>query len=248
MIAAVVIIALILLTLSRVNPGASGATKPGTGENQNTQPPAETGAAIFWQHKTVTGFECVGYCNNVRPGANGNVLHFVNSRIVDFTTEGGILNEPILEIDKFNLHQMEFQAMGGHVLYHLTADGILNGSSGRMLFPGKDALDSLAIRAKLIELLRTRHEQGADSNFWNWLATLPDQIVDWVKEFTTSGHVTFDGGKKLAAGAFTELRRSSNLYQVKGSKWATYWQASPWPVIVELNPQAFYAPALIGER
>jgi len=214
-------------------------TQTGGGGSGSGRTYAGPGACIFWQHKTQAGFECLGYSDEVGPGANGGLVVY-NARIVDMTSPGGIIEVPRLVIEAPTLDKLPAVVVGGHVLYHLTAAGILDDKAGAMMFPGTGAADSAAIRAKVKQVLDGRHQEGAARNFWTWLATLPAQLVDWVQELITTGGITFDSGKGLAAGAFTIPRRVESLYQVNGSKWSTYWQAaSPYAVNIEVDPKAF---------
>ena len=222
--------------------------------------PKTDGECIFWIHKTPAAFECAGYCDHVARTDSPNI-RLSNARILDLSIDPdleknqgkprGIAVERELIIPVNDLHRLSPQPMGGLVLYHLTADGILDDGAGRIMFPGRNASDSAEIRMSLRTALRGRHESGAKMTFWTWLATLPAAIVDVISGMVTGGEVSLTEffGRKLAAGNFTILRTAGDLYQVRGSKWATYWRAaSPYPVIVEISPAGVYYDAKLGER
>jgi hypothetical protein len=217
------------------DPGGGPAPGP------DPEPESQTGAVIFWQHKTPMAYECLGYCDIA--WSDGRGLWLEGSRIIDLTRPAGIIIEPQLRISINDLVRRQ-GGMAGHVLYHLVEDGILEGPAGAMMFPGDNSSHGRRIRKHLKRELDKRHLEGASGNFGNWLARLPNLLIDLL----TLGTMKLDSGSGLAAGAFTILRPQATLYAVRGSKWSQYWSGSVYPVSIEVSPSALYHQSKVGER
>ena len=260
-LAAALVLAALLVqrrNATRTGGGVGGSDTGGGGSGPGRGVKTNPKAAIFWIHKTPAGLLCGGYCDDVQATTGGIVCR--GARLLDLSIDPnldgnqnlarGVSEEKELWIPENNLRRLSEQSMGGLVLYHLTADGILDGGAGQMLFPGADLADSNRIRTALKITMRKRHESGASMNFWNWLATLPAAIVDIVGKLVTGGSISGSDffGRKLAAGNFTILRKTDDLYQVTGSKWAMYWKSCPWPVVIEISPAGRYYAAEVGDR
>jgi len=96
--------------------------------NQNGKP----GSAIFWQHQTPAGFECLGYCNTVR--REGENVIFDDVICIDLTQPGGIDTPKFLSVPKSDLKSVTNVAMGCVILAQLIEAGMLDGNCGTMLF------------------------------------------------------------------------------------------------------------------